>query len=556
MVSEYTQPPTPSGSTPTTPRGPRKAKPLLAAAAASKTPTQRGTLKERERIKQIERAEREKHAAETQASARFTPTPRHSPAPTDSGWIPPTVVATSSQPVASPLAQTQTPSEWPPTVGDNGFPPSVAFQTQVSNGLSVHPAVATAGGDSEASTPDPAALAAALVASIEQPAPAPATSASRKRQVRKKASPDPDVAPSAPKRQRTARTQRQETVDSDDGVSDPGDGEYEEEAEPKARVARGKYSRSGRAGTAQDRRTNAFKRQAAIAQPDLQGIEENGMVGVEVNSATMRMSDLATTMVAQGRVSARTIKLANFQRSEEERKLRERAIRTEKNWRRRQIVRRKARELRNNQRADRREAAQSEGLNPDDVVSADEIDSDEDFDVEPDRLTPPGSPRQQERVAPVSFEPQQEGAEEAEPDPAADGEDIEGLGITQGEGMEDDEDIGEELGENFQLPVEDDGAEDAGPDFAGLEFNEGYSGGYLDDEGNWVEGGTGAQAAILQQRNEDHRRRLLDGTHGQQVEVIDNETQFINSATWGKKVNNDRWTSEETELFFAVSNWY
>jgi len=424
------------------------------------------------------------------------------------------------------------------------FPPAVA---------PVAPAD-TVPGSSSSSTPDPAALTAAL-ASIKPKAPS--APAARKRQVRKKDTPDTDDTPTtSPKRRRTTRAARQDTAEvEDDNESILSDGSGKPST--AKRQLRGRYGTRGKAGTTQDRRTNAFKRQAVVAQPELpDGVEPNQLVGQEVNETVMTMGDLATSLANQGRVSARTIKLAQFQRAEEERKLRERAVRTERNWRRRQVVRRKARELRNNQRADRREAARARGEDPD-AISADEIDSDEDYEVEPDRLTPPGSPRQAERVAPVSFEPQPEApaAEDtAEPsENPAEQEDIEGLGFTANDQQSEmDDEFGETI-ENFQLPVDEDPAGDSASvhDFSGLEYND-YTGGYLDDEGNWVEGGSN-HAAMIHQRNEERRRRLMEGDHGQAVELIDNDTQFINSATWGKKVANDRWTAEETELFFAVS---
>jgi transcription factor TFIIIB component B'' len=572
-VSEY-PPPTPGGSSqPTTPRGPRKAKPLLAAAAASKTPTQRGTLREREKLKQKERAEREKEKlAQTPTSMRFTPS--HSPAPgtPTASWFPPAVSTPRSE------------LGMPPSVVSSDFPPSVASTAPVAQD---DPA-------SSGSTPDPAALAAALATIREDPAEASTSTAARKRQPRKKAvttaaataDVDMDEAPSSPKRRRQSRPRqsragpiRADGEGEDEGesdVSDLADEDYVEsgsdggggDASKAKRARRGTYKSAGRAGTTKDRRTSAFRRQATIAAPELTGVQANELVGEEVNPAIIRLGDLATSLAAQGRVSARTIKLANFQRSEEERKLRERATKTENNWRRRQIVRRKARELRNAKRAERREAVAAAGEN-EGAISDDEPDSEEDYEIEPDRLTPPGSPRKADRVAPVSFEPLPVVAAEGEegegsgsgavraPHGDVEFEDIEGLGFVHQPGGEEDEEMGETL-EDFQLPVEDDGEPEAphdpeaGMDISGLEAND-YSGGYLDDEGNWVEGGTMNRAALLHQRNEEHRRRILDGDHGQTVEVIDNETQFVNSATWGKKVSNDRWTAEETELFFAVS---
>lgn len=272
----------------------------------------------------------------------------------------------------------------------------------------------------------------------------------------------------------------------------------------------------------------------------------------------MRLGELATTLVSQGRVSARALKLHDFQRVEEERKRRERISKAEENWKRRQIVRRKARQIRNQEREQRREAARQSGGNLAEI-SDDSSDSDEEFEVIPDRLTPPGSPRRAERVAPVRFEPEpeaeaapEEGATGDEPAaPAAEEEDIEGLGFTTNYN-EDDVEMGEEM-ENFQLPVEDDG-EEVAQDFSGL-GGAAYTGGYLDEEtGEWVEAAAGPNLARLQQRNDDYRRRIMDGDDDRQVELIDNDTQFVNSATWGKKVANDRWTPEETELFFSVSN--
>ncbi|BEI86756.1 hypothetical protein CcaverHIS002_0701020 [Cutaneotrichosporon cavernicola] len=302
-----------------------------------------------------------------------------------------------------------------------------------------------------------------------------------------------------------------------------------------------------------------------IQNPELDGVEADDMVGEEkVNMEEMSLSQVAS--LSRGRVSARALKLHQFQRSEAERKAKERADKAEERWRKRRVIRRKAREIRNEKRSERRAAGSQ------DEVSDDSVNSASDNDDEPERLTPPSSPSYFGRVlrnAPVVFDAEQRARMQKETDEKAasssraarrrqdDDEDIEGLGLF-GNNYDDDDDDPmddlEDLGEDFQLEVEADeqpaGGEEGDGEFAGLTESQ-FTGGHFNEAGEWVEEG-GDAGAVLQRRNEEERRRILAGTGDRVVEIVDNETQFINSATWGKKVSNDRWTAEETELFFSA----
>lgn len=435
--------------------------------------------------------------------------------------------------------------DMPPTVaGVEEQLPDLPFpETDVPKVVTAEALTSARSGRSPEDMTDIQTLAAAAVASIQPEGTSIGPGPRRKRRSRQ---PTASETPAAPKRRRAAKNSANARDDID---------ELEDEGLPEPTGYEDIPDRSRRAKSA-SRRPSGTPRQFAFSHPELDGVQEDGRVGdFEFNPAVATLSDLAT--ISEGRVSARTIKLHQFTRAEEERKLRDRAERAEANWRRLQVVRRKARKLKNIARAQRRLEAERRHLDPADEVSDDSVDSEEEYEPMPDRLTPPGSPRATERVAPISFEPTAEDQEQPEEEgelqqlPADDEEDIEGLGISRAvvDEHEAEEEVGEEL-EDFQLPVEAD-AEGDGDEFSGLQVNE-YGGGYLDDEGNWVENTENA-GMVLQRRNEENRRRILEGDDDRQVEVIDNETQFINYSTWGKKVSNERWTPEETELFFDVS---
>lgn len=386
---------------------------------------------------------------------------------------------------------------------------------------------------------DAATLAAALVASIQPHSEPPLPGPRRKRRPRKVIDLDAQPAPTKRRRQTPRRSpsipaESDELEDDDEGLPEPTGLE-------------GMSGRSQR-GASASRRVASTPRQFTFSHPELDGVDEDGRVGqLEFNPAVAKLSDLAT--VSEGRVSARTIKLHQFQRAQEESKQRGRAARVEANWRRLQVVRRKARKLKNIARAQRRLDATRRGDDPDTAVSDDSVDSEEEYEPVPDRLTPPSSPKAAERVEPIHFERPPEGEEEVPEAMDDDEEDVEGLGAAhRAMQAEEDEEIGEEL-EDFQLPVEADGED--GDEFSGLVANN-FRTGHLDDNVGWVDTTEDAAMALLR-KNEDNMKRIRDGHDGRPVEIVDNETTFVNYSTWGKKVSNERWTTEETELFFDVS---
>lgn len=520
--------------------GARKVKPLLAAAAAAKSTTPKPSPSSLP-APSIP-SEEPPVPTVAAASSPAPPSPTLAPVPILDPFAPPTVTAT--EPSVPPSVEAAS-AEIPASVASSSMAPPVA------------------------PPPNTADIASQIVDDIHPFDDHDPPRASASRRVRTRREPTPAkriraIARHRKDRDNDLRSERERTVDSTREGSvlstrsdDEGSVAGTDGAAP--RKFRGKYQSRGR--TAGERRSTPYRKPKApqVSHPELDGVEANDLVGGSVNPTVMRLSELATTLVSQGRVSARALKLHDFQRTEDERKRRERVAKAEENWKRRQIVRRKARQIRNQRREEKREEARQSGGDAGEI-SEDSADSDEEFEVIPDRLTPPGSPRRAERVAPVRFEPEaeapaEEGAEgeEGAPARAEEEEDIEGLGFTANYNEEDVE-MGEEM-ENFQLPVEDDG-DDAQQDFTGLGGTE-YTGGYLDTEtGEWVEAEGRPDLARLQQRQDDYRRRIMDGDDDRQVELIDNDTQFVNSATWGKKVANDRWTLEETELFFSVSDDY
>lgn len=460
----------------------------------------------------------------------------------------------------------------PPTVGTtapiappDGLPPSVGA-APVADSVpvveAIPPDVTPA-----ASAADPAALAAALVASITPAAATPAT-------------PPETPADNARVRRRRGggRTQApavsQIADDGDDGDGDSPAPAPKKRGRPKKVAAEADDSADesvdSTSASAKKRKvkTPASRRPKQrsaprLENPELDGLEPDGMVGEDVDVSELSLSELAT--ISRGRVSARTIKLHQFQRAEAERKAKERVERAEANWKKRQLIRRKAREIKNEKRAERREAAKEAGLDADDAISDDSVDSDEDYTAE-NQLTPPSSPSyfgKTLRNAPIVFDADQRARMTAQAEEAAAGssraarrqndeeEDIEGLGLYNNIYEDDDDPMAghEDLGEDFRLEVEEDAPPPEG-EFAGLESTQ-FTGGHFDDDGNWVEGT--ADGSALLRRNEENRRKILEGDDDRQVEIVDNDTQFINSSTWGKKVVNERWTTEETELFFSVS---
>ena len=359
---------------------------------------------------------------------------------------------------------------------------------------------------------------------------------------------------------RTPRRRLDSTIMNADVEGENNRAEMPPEDAEAQRIARkrGPYKTRTVAGTIYDKRlrANAHRRKKSSAaprrtRPDLDEVEANEMVGEHVNPAVVTMKELATKIMSEGVVSSRGLKLHAFHRKEDERKRKERFARAELNWRRKQIQRRKLRAEHNTDRAKRRVEAGRMG-DDEDAISADSDDSEETFEPEPDRLTPPTSPEQLRRASPAEVtsdhnEEVERGDEEAiqpgEEDDADRGSDGERavVGNTAAPAEIDEADAallaaGFTLADHPQVGGEDDDNDEE-----------------IDEEIDWDSFQPDMNS--LRADREEERRRIQEEM-GQRVVVDedDDETRMINSATFAKKhFAAERWTKGETEFFYTVS---
>lgn len=378
--------------------------------------------------------------------------------------------------------------------------------------------------------------------------PAASTEASKK----KRAGKIPGTAASTP-----------QAASDDDSVSQAGSkraasvlDDYDDEASLAGSVS---SSRAGSLapGRAKRAKTSRGPRVATIALTD---VEPEEMVGSPVTEE-MTMGDLATVLVSEGRVSSRAIKIDEFRRAEMLKKKEVAQKRAEETWKRNQIKRRKVRAAQNKDRAKRREEIRKQGGDEKDV-SPDEMDSDEEFEVAPDRLTPPRSSSEEagERAA-AGFG---QGDEE---DGAVDS-DVQDVAVDNGPVDEEDQAFENMFGDNARpnsLAPEDNAVianeeeeEDAATAAlraAGFTVTDDPVSPRSNDDG-W--GGPGGaeefdvadyRLALQEKRLREFRER--EEEDGDVVEV-DDETRFVNSATYGKNRKSQRWSKMETELFYEV----
>jgi transcription factor TFIIIB component B'' len=281
------------------------------------------------------------------------------------------------------------------------------------------------------------------------------------------------------------------------------------------------------------------------------------MIGEEVDEENMQMADIATRRSGEGKVSARAkelnVYLRDFSRRNKDRLYEENLERYE----RRQVLRRQIRALRNAKREERRAEVREQGGDPEDEVSEDEPNSETEFEVRPERLTPPSSP---EPGGAGAERPQREDGDEEEIEEQEYVEPPEGAAL--GLGLDDDEDeeaAPEEPEEeifdpNTHMPAdthERHEDEEFDPELAALGFTSGPSRYNEDDEE--VDPDAGASLEQLYEELNDTRRTALQ--RNMEREVIEEEQtgKMPNSRSYAKKVNNERWSAEETEFFYQVS---
>ena len=527
--------------------------PLIAAAAASPGPLAGSST----------RTARGPSMTPGPPSLRGTPAPRSS--------VPPAPVFRRA-----PTPSTQSSAGLPPTVRSMAAPSSIpASPAPVFGGLPPMVHAAPAGlpptvGISQARQPpspqDAATLAAAAVASIIDVRPTPPPPPPKRKRNRKRANAEaqdeaeevdgdadgagtsqPSSRPS--KRPSVRRRDHRNDAEEPEELSDPD----APPAGPRVIKRKGMYGSAGVAGTSQDRRLKANRKAKAVqvesvSESVLDTAQPEELIGGEIDPSTITIGDLAThTGIGTGHVSARGIRLHKHRSEEIANKRKAAEARQIIRWQEKQIQRRKLRAMKNAERARRRRQMEEMGEDSA-VVSPDEEDSEEEFAVLPERLTPPTTPEPDD-------EPRR---------PEDDGQ-TDGLEREYGEQMDvDHQNVGEnrdnEPGENgqggdvdldallrrggFDLDAEDrlhaDGDEDG-------ENGDG------DEEFRYDEDEDATNLADFRARQEEERRRILEGAQDREVEEDDNETRMINNASFSKKnTPNERWTTAETEFFFLV----
>ncbi|WVR06963.1 hypothetical protein IAU60_003999 [Kwoniella sp. DSM 27419] len=484
----------------------------------------------------------------------------------------PRETSSTPQPTALPpsLGVTASPSEGPLT--GHGLPPSLGTAQAAPETASRGP-----------SQSDTAALAAALVASIGTNIPAPR----RPRKPPRKAKPQntssaldgsgaveqASSAASQPAKRNRQSFRASTEVRGSSEDADQGEDGYEEGSgsEGESDGSGGVKGGSSHAGSQVTRRPNKRSRSSKPKKPSvsvitLQEFQPDEMVGAQVDEVSMTMGDLATTLAAQGRITQRAIKIDEFRRNEAIKKREESRLRAQQLWRRNQIQRRKVRATRNGDRARRRREMGEAGDEEDDV-SADEDDSEEEFEAQPDRLTPESTPEPELRMDSQAPERSELGEEDEERDredweleyeaaqreAAGDDEEPEfvpeaGDGVSQvGDGVdlalaqaaEEDEDMAALRAAGF-LVTDDrgDGERGDGDDA---------------DEADWF-GTEEPDIDAYRQALEQRRRRVIEehDRDDQEVVEVDDETRFINSQSYSKYTKPQRWTALDTELFYQV----
>ncbi|OXH19409.1 transcription factor TFIIIB component b'' [Cryptococcus neoformans A1-35-8] len=470
-------------------------------------------------------------------------------------------------PPAAPRPPSESPQ--PPTPQTAGFPPTLTTVAQPADPAGFPPTLATA---LESSPPlvDPVLLAEEAVASIASSMPPPSGEIRRRAPRRRRI---PVSSTEAAKKKRAGKSQgtaasAPQAASDDDSVSHAGSKRGasvlgdDEEASLAGSVS------SSRAGSLAPGRAKRAKKSHGprVATIALIDVEPEEMVGSPVTEE-MTMGDLATVLVSEGRVSSRAIKIDEFRRAEMLKKKEAAQKRAEETWKRNQIKRRKVRAAQNKDRAKRREEIRKQGGDEMDV-SPDEVDSEEEFEVAPDRLTPPRSSSEEvgERAA-AGFgqDDEEDGAVESDVQDVA--------AVDNGPVDEEDQAFENMFGENARpsSPAPEDNAVQDNEDDNGGEEDEDAATAALRAAGFTVtddpvsprfnDDGWGDpdraeefdvadyRLALQERRLREFREREADD--GDVVEV-DDETRFVNSATYGKNRKSQRWSKMETELFYEI----
>ncbi|WWC89264.1 uncharacterized protein L201_004185 [Kwoniella dendrophila CBS 6074] len=486
----------------------------------------------------------------------------------------PSVPAPSSNPVPPRSLGTSTPAP--------GFPPSLGtFST-------IPPADHT----SPTSRDDTAALAAAAVSSIgglpqREPTGLPRPVRKGKRRITKGAAPRaessaPEENGNPPAKKPAKRVARRPIVRANTEDRPTSEDEEDSSSEGTIDVESGEKRKSTKSPR-EERRSRKRQKKAQlpkVAMISLQDIEPEELIGERVDEVLMTMGDLATTLVAQGRVSTRAIKIDVHKRAEAEKKRAEKQAQREQTWKRNQIKRRKVRHTKNLDRAKRREELAKLGQ-ADADVSQDEDDSEEEFEPQPERLTPESTPEPDIRRE-GSSRPNQDydGLDGDEwnnndddeyndvpvnnnpMDPLLMDDDHSQLGDEMEPDQNQDDDGGILTAEAIALQAQKD-EDDAALAAMGIRLVDGPmdegNGGEDDEEDyeepDWnLDNDDYPDIEGYRREQERERRRIREYQDNDNAEVveIDDETRFINANSFSKYTKPQRWNAVETELFYQV----
>ena len=339
---------------------------------------------------------------------------------------------------------------------------------------------------------------------------------------------------------------------------------------------RGEYQSAGLAGTDQDRRLaqNRDKRKKkeqklpAFVQADISAFEPGESVGGEIDINALTMADIATN-ITHGQVSARGVKLSSYAQEDKAERRRQRMQNAWDFWVNGQPARRKARKDKNLDRERRREECRESGGDPDEAVSEDEPDSDEEHFVPPDRFTPPEDPERVARIQPRVFgqtviHPTNgqgtSGLNRGEDEEGEQGEEgmdgLEGFG-----GGNDDAEIQLEVVDNPE-GMDEDGEEDelaaagfavaAGDAEMGNADNDDEED---DEEVNWedLQQAQYGSHNYLEER-EEQRRRDIEDRENRVVYEEDDTLKMVNSTTYSKvQPRGAPWSLADVDTLYSVS---
>jgi transcription factor TFIIIB component B'' len=296
-----------------------------------------------------------------------------------------------------------------------------------------------------------------------------------------------------------------------------------------------------------ERRRGAIRKPAGIGQIEMEGMVPDQMVGAKVDEAVMTLGELVTSSAGEGLVSARGIELALHLKELKEIRTKQRQERREALHKRKQYQRRKVRKERNAEREKRRQELDDEDGLAEELVSPDEENSEEDFDMPPNRLTPPSSP----------------GSGDGDlPDDEDDEEDMsDGDGIIAG--LAEAADMAEKVGNEGEDEDDDEDDEDgegagAGPVDGNAEWDwDAIQAGIDGEEG--AEDMEGMDLDAWRNKRTSRRKRGMNGewddnVHTEFIDEDNDKTKMINAESFKRaKTEVERWSWDETEFFYYVS---